>query len=74
VFTQPASATAPGTDFSDHVNYWKAGYDAVTITDTAFYRNRSHRTLQDTPDRLEYRRMAMVAEDISAAVLKLAQQ
>jgi hypothetical protein len=28
-----------GVDFSDHLNYWKFGYDAVMVTNTAFYRN-----------------------------------
>lgn len=29
----------PGVDFSDHINYWDAGFEAVMITDTAFFRN-----------------------------------
>jgi hypothetical protein len=28
-----------GIDFSDHLNYWKYGWDAVMITDTSWYRN-----------------------------------
>jgi hypothetical protein len=30
------------------------------ITDTAFYRNRAYHTADDTPDRLDYDRMAQV--------------
>jgi len=32
----------PGIDFSDHRNYWEFGYDAVMITNTAFYRNDNY--------------------------------
>lgn len=63
----------PGVDFSDHLNYWQAGYPAVMITDTAFYRNKNYHTPQDTADRLDYRRMAMVVKGVHAAILALAQ-
>jgi hypothetical protein len=33
----------PGVDFSDHWSFWKFGYRAVMVTDTAFYRNRTGR-------------------------------
>jgi len=59
----------PGIDFSDHLNYWDAGYNAVMITDTAFYRNERYHTWQDTPDTLDYQRMAMVVQGVYSAVL-----
>ena len=62
----------PGIDFSDHVNYWDAGYDAAMITDTAFYRNPHYHTARDTPETLDYARMAMVVQGVYAAVLALA--
>jgi Zn-dependent M28 family amino/carboxypeptidase len=58
----------PGVDFSDQLNYWDAGYDAVMITDTAFYRNPHYHTAEDTPATLDYRRMASVVEGVHAAV------
>lgn len=58
----------PGVDFSDHVNYWHAGYPAVMITDTAFYRNPFYHTARDTADTLDYVRMAQVVEGVHAAV------
>jgi len=61
-----------GVDFSDHLNYWEAGYPAVMITDTAFYRNPNYHTRADTPDTLDYRRMAQVVAGVYAAVLDLA--
>ncbi len=67
-----APSLIPGVDFSDQRNYWHAGYNAVMITDTAFYRNRNYHTAQDTAEKLDYKRMAMVVEGVYAAVNALA--
>lgn len=64
-----APESVPGVGLSDHRNYWKAGYPAVMITDTAFFRNDNYHSARDTPDTLDYRRMAMVVEGVYAAVL-----
>ena len=32
-----APSSVPGVDFSDHLNFWRHGWKAVMITDTAFY-------------------------------------
>ena len=40
VYSINAPLMVPGIDFSDHRNYWTYGYDAVMITDSAFYRNQ----------------------------------
>lgn len=61
----------PGVDFSDHMNYWDAGYPAVMITDTAFYRNPNYHTARDTADTLDYDRMAQVVQGVHAAILAL---
>lgn len=55
-----APRNLPGIDFSDHFNYWKRGYPAIMITDTAFYRNQRYHTEHDTADTLDYERMAQV--------------
>jgi len=55
-----APAALPGIDFSDHRNYWPYGIRAAMITDTSFYRNKAYHTIEDTPDRLDYDRMAKV--------------
>lgn len=72
VYSINAPAFVPGVDFSDQVNYWRAGYDAVMITDTAFYRNPNYHTAGDTADTLDYQRMGFVVEGVYAAVLDLA--
>ena len=71
VYSISAPSFIPGIDFSDQLNYWNAGYDAVMITDTAFYRNQNYHTAQDTPEKLDYKRMAMVVEGVYAAVTDL---
>lgn len=71
VYSINAPTLIPGVDFSDHLNYWKAGYPALMITDTAFYRNTAYHTANDTPDRLNYSKMAMVVQGVYAATLEL---
>jgi peptidase M28-like protein len=73
VYSISAPSVIPGVDFSDQLNYWHAGYEAVMITDTAFYRNLNYHTAQDTPEKLDYKRMAMVVEGVYAAVTDLSQ-
>jgi Zn-dependent M28 family amino/carboxypeptidase len=72
VYSINAPTFLPGIDFSDHVNYWDQGYDALMITDTAFYRNTAYHAALDTADRLDYTRMAMVVQGVNAAVLAVA--
>ena len=64
-----APAAVPGVDFSDHRNFWSQGYPAVMITDTAFYRNTAYHTDEDTADRLDYQKMAEVADGLYYALL-----
>jgi Peptidase family M28 len=68
VYSINAPRLIPGVDFSDHLNYWREGYPAVMITDTAFYRNANYHTIGDTAERLDYRRMGQVVEGVYAAV------
>jgi Zn-dependent M28 family amino/carboxypeptidase len=53
-----------GVDFSDHRNYWNFSYNAVMITDTAFYRNFNYHTKNDTAEKLDYLRMAKIVEGV----------
>ncbi len=57
-----------GIAFSDHRNFWHFGYDAVMITNTAFYRNLEYHTINDTHDRLDYQRMAEVIRSLYGAL------
>jgi len=67
-----APAAMTGIDLSDHSSYWNAGFPAVMITDTAFYRNARYHTAEDTPETLDYRQMANVVSGVYEAVRALA--
>ncbi|OPY77540.1 MAG: hypothetical protein A4E64_01083 [Syntrophorhabdus sp. PtaU1.Bin058] len=55
-----APSILPGIDLSDHRNYRKFGYDAVMVTDSAFYRNPHYHEPTDTIDTLYSDYMAEV--------------
>ena len=57
-----------GLDFSDHRNFWAEGFNALLITDTAFFRNKNYHELEDTADTLDYSRMAKVIQGIYAVI------
>ena len=57
-----------GLDFSDHRNYWQAGFPAIMITDTAFLRNHNYHTAEDTVESLDYERMAKVVQGTFAII------
>jgi hypothetical protein len=56
---------------SDHRNYWKYGYDALMINDTAFLRNPNYHKTSDTIDTLDFKRMAEVVNGTYAVILGL---
>lgn len=60
-----------GIDFSDHLNYWKFGYSALMITDTAFFRNKNYHQKTDTLDTLDLPRMALVIDGVIETLLHL---
>ncbi len=62
----------PGIDFSDHLNYWAEDIPALMVTDTAFFRNLDYHTEHDTPERLDYERMARTVDGVLAIVHALA--
>jgi len=68
--------TAPewitGIGWSDHASFWKEGYAALMITDTALFRYRHYHTPEDTPDKIDYTRMARVVMGIARVVAELA--
>lgn len=68
-FTGPSYLT--GIDFSDHRNYWDMGYDAIMLTDTAFYRNKNYHKSSDTTDTIDYERMALTIEALIITLRKM---
>jgi Zn-dependent M28 family amino/carboxypeptidase len=66
--TLNAPAIVIGIDFSDHWSFGKFGYQALMVTDTAFYRNPHYHAPTDIPETLDYERMAKVVEGLTAAI------
>jgi hypothetical protein len=62
----------PGVTWSDHWSFRRHGYPAVMITDTAFYRYPHYHLSTDTPDKLDYERMARVTLGLAAMLKELA--
>lgn len=62
----------PGVDWSDHGSFWNEGYPAIMITDTALYRYPYYHSARDTPDKLDYARLARVTAALVAVVEALA--
>jgi hypothetical protein len=74
VYSINAPSFIPGVDFSDHSNFWRYGYPAVMITDTAFYRNKAYHTGLDRVERLNYEKMAQVVYGVLDYVVKLSNE
>ena len=62
----------PGIGWSDQWAFWRCGYRAVMVTDTALFRNPHYHTASDLPDTLDYERLARVVEGLSSVVENLA--
>jgi Zn-dependent M28 family amino/carboxypeptidase len=59
---------------SDHSSFWDAGYPALMVTDTSFYRNPHYHKPSDTPDTLDYPFLAKVTAGVCAAVRRVLQR
>jgi Zn-dependent M28 family amino/carboxypeptidase len=69
----PVECAAPfgfitGVDWSDHWSFWKMGYQAIMLTDTALFRYPYYHSMHDTVDKLDYESLARVTYGISKAV------
>ena len=60
-----------GVGWSDHWSFWQEGYPAIMVTDTALFRYRYYHTVLDTPDRVDFDRMARVVSGLEPVVLEL---
>ena len=60
-----------GVGWSDQWSFWQEGYPAVMVTDTAPFRYPHYHRRSDTPDRLDYPRMALVVEGLHSAIDEL---
>jgi len=66
--------TAPGflqgIDWSDHWSFAQVGVPALMVTDTALFRYRYYHTTRDTPDKVDYARVARLVVALNATLLR----
>jgi len=71
VETLISDAEVPGVDLSDHASFWKFGYPALMVTDTAFFRNPYYHTSKDTADRVNFKKFTNVVHALEFALKRL---
>ena len=54
----------PGIGLSDHGSFWKMGFRAVMVTDTAFYRNPNYHGKNDTIGTLRFDKMSQLVRGL----------
>lgn len=57
---------------SDNASFWDHGYRALMLTDTSFLRNPNYHQASDTPDTLDYDRMAHVTRGVAGGMARIA--
>jgi hypothetical protein len=60
-----------GIGWSDHWSFWQAGYPALMVTDTASFRYPHYHEQTDTPEKLDYERMARVVAGVGRVIREL---
>lgn len=67
-----APAFVPGITRSDHWSFRRHGFPAAMVTDTAFNRYAHYHRSSDTPEKLDYERMARVTLGLAGMLRELA--
>ncbi len=62
----------PGINWSDHWSFWKEGYPALMLTDTAPFRYAEYHSSRDLPEKINGPEFARAAHGILHAVRRLA--
>lgn len=62
----------PGVGWSDQWSFWQMGYPGLIVTDTAPFRYPHYHQPQDTPDKIDFERMARVVAGMERVVADLA--
>ena len=57
---------------SDHISFWEAGIPAIMITDTANFRNPNYHEPTDTPETLDYERLAAIVSATAVTIARFA--
>jgi Peptidase family M28 len=64
-------AFIPGVSWSDQWSFWRNGYPGIMITDTAPFRYPYYHSANDTPDKLDYDRFALVVSGMEKVIADL---
>lgn len=65
-------AWVPGVGWSDHWSFWKYGYPAIMVTDTAPFRYPHYHRPTDTIDKLDFDKLARVVHGLGYVCADLA--
>jgi Zn-dependent M28 family amino/carboxypeptidase len=68
-----APAELPGVGWSDQWAFWQFGYPGLMVTDTAPYRYPWYHTADDTPEKVQFDRLAALVDGLEGALLALLQ-
>lgn len=60
-----------GISLSDHKNYWKFGYSAVMVTNTAFFRNHNYHEETDKLTTLNISKMGQTIDGVYRSLIEL---
>jgi nucleotide-binding universal stress UspA family protein len=63
-----APGFVPGIDWSDHWAFARHGFQAVMITDTALFRYPHYHLPTDTPDKVDFAKLARVVKGIERVI------
>ena len=69
-----APADWPGIGWSDQWSFWQEGWPGIMVTDTAPFRYPYYHTAFDTADKVDFERMARVADGLRNVVVSLANE
>jgi Zn-dependent M28 family amino/carboxypeptidase len=58
----------PGIGWSDHWSFWQQGFPAIMITDTALFRYPHYHKTTDTPEKVDYDKLARITLGLEAAI------
>lgn len=60
-----------GVGWSDHWSFWQEGYPGIMVTDTAPFRYPHYHEESDTPDKIDFERMARVVAGLGRVLERL---
>jgi hypothetical protein len=63
-----------GIGWSDHWAFWQAGYPAIMVTDTTLFRSPHYHQPSETPEVVDYDRMARVVNGLEKVIKALADE